>query len=207
MYMSLRLNSAAWLLLLPISVGTLYAQEPSVEQNDSFADARRAGRERSRFIQEKEPASSTVPKSRLDEFAKSIKPILQQSCVHCHGEETQEGNVRIDTLDPDLLNGKDIDWWLEVQAVLSKGEMPPPDETELADADRAKIIEWLSNEIQTASIVRRANGEHSSFRRMTRYEFNYALQDLLGLPYNFAKDLPPKRTRRTGSRTVPICCI
>jgi len=144
------------------------------------------------------PNITAFPKPNSDEFARSIKPILENACVQCHGGETQEGNVRIDTLNPDLVHGDDIDWWLEVQAVLSNGEMPPPDEAELADADRAKIIEWLSNEIQVASIVRRASREHSSFRRMTRYEFNYALQDLLGLPYDFAKDLPPEANSEDG---------
>jgi len=33
---------------------------------------------------------------------------------------------------------------------------------------------------------------------MTRYEYNYALQDLLELPYNFAKDLPPEATSEDG---------
>ena len=33
---------------------------------------------------------------------------------------------------------------------------------------------------------------------MTRYEYNYALQDLLGLPYNFAKDLPPETPSEDG---------
>ena len=60
------------------------------------------------------------------------------------------------------------------------------------------VIEWLSSEIQVASLVRRASGEHSSFRRMTRYEFNYALQDLLGLPYDFARDLPPEANSEDG---------
>ncbi|MFN9973663.1 MAG: DUF1587 domain-containing protein, partial [Phycisphaerae bacterium] len=27
---------------------------------------------------------------------------------------------------------------------------------------------------------------------MTQYEYNYALQDLLGVPWNFAKDRPPE---------------
>ena len=156
------------------------------------------GRERSTFRKHQVAKIAVSPKPNLDEFARSIKPILEKACVQCHGAEAQEGNVRIDTLNPDLLHGNDTDWWLEVQAVLSNSEMPPPDEVKLSDADRAKIIEWLSSEIQVASIVRRASGEHSSFRRMTRYEFNYALQDLLGLPYDFAKDLPPEANSEDG---------
>jgi hypothetical protein len=53
---------------------------------------------------------------------------------------------------------------------LSNGEMPPEDETKLADEDRSRIVEWLSSEIQVASQLRRSEQGHSSFRRMTRYE-------------------------------------
>ena len=135
-----------------------------------------------------------APQPELAAFRKDIQPILEKACVQCHGPDTQEGNIRIDTLDPDLLHGSDVDRWLEIVAVLSNGEMPPPDEAKLADDDRSKLIEWLSSEIQVASAVRRAEQGHSSFRRMTRYEYNYVLQDLLGLPYDFARDLPPEST-------------
>ncbi len=133
-----------------------------------------------------------VPKPKLSQFKKEILPILNKTCIQCHGDELTEGNIRLDTLDPNLQKGADVSWWIEVMAVLSNGEMPPPDETPLSDSDRAKIINWLASEIQVASQVRRAEGGHSSFRRLTRYEYNYALQDVLGLPWNFAKDLPPE---------------
>ena len=139
-----------------------------------------------------EDSANSTPEPDLVTFRQAIQPILNQSCVPCHGPETVEGNIRIDTLDPDFLHGQDVNWWLEVQAVLSNGEMPPPEADELKDDDRSKVVEWLSNEIQTASTVRRATGGHSSFRRLTRYEYNYALQDILGLPWDFAKDLPPE---------------
>ncbi|MEO2026163.1 MAG: DUF1592 domain-containing protein [Fuerstiella sp.] len=139
-----------------------------------------------------------VPKANLAAFRKVVQPVLSQTCVQCHGPETQEGNIRIDTLDPDLLHGKDVDWWLEILAVLNNREMPPADEAELTDVDRTGLIDWLSQEIQVASTVRRATGGHSSFRRMTRYEYNYALQDILGLPRDFAKDLPPEANSEDG---------
>ncbi|MBP89304.1 MAG: hypothetical protein CMJ64_21750 [Planctomycetaceae bacterium] len=139
-----------------------------------------------------------APKPALAAFRKNVEPVLKKNCVQCHGPETQEGSIRIDKLDPDLLHGDDVNSWLEVLAVLSNGEMPPADEAELADEDRSKVVEWLSSEIQVASAVRHAEQGHSSFRRMTTYEYNYALQDLLSLPYNFAKDLPPEANSEDG---------
>lgn len=156
------------------------------------------GAKGSKYLQQLPPVAADVPEANLAAFERTIKPILQLSCVQCHGSETEEGNIRIDTLDPNLLQGDDVDWWLEVLAVLSNGEMPPPDEVELNDVERSTVVAWLSRELQLASSVRRATGNHSSFRRMTRYEYNYSLQDILGLPYDFAKDLPPEPASEDG---------
>ena len=139
-----------------------------------------------------------MPEPALGRFRDEIEPILKAHCVQCHGPEKSKAHLRIDTLDPNLLKGADVEWWLEVLTVLGNSEMPPPDKSELPDEDRASAIDWLSSEIRMASIMRRATGGHSSFRRMTRYEYNYALQDLLGLPWNFARDLPPEAHSEDG---------
>ncbi|QDT05395.1 hypothetical protein K227x_37950 [Rubripirellula lacrimiformis] len=169
-------------------------------QQPTLADLKSTGLERSRFKdfsagnrrQATGSAQSQPLQANLSGFESTIKPLLEQNCIDCHGPDTTEGNIRIDTLDPDLVNGADTDWWSEIFAVITKGEMPPPDDGDLSEADRLQLTEWLSTELQTASIVRRRSGDHSGFRRMTRYEYNYALQDLLGLPWEFADDLPPE---------------
>lgn len=173
--------------------------ETEVNKAPTLAEVKAAGAKQSRFRSLKpQSVSSETPQPNLAAFKKYIQPILQQTCVPCHGPDAQEGNVRIDTLDPNVLHGADVDWWLEIMAVVSNGEMPPADEGTLADKDRSKIVDWLAGEIQIASQVRRSEKGHSAFRRMTRYEYNYALQDLLGLEYEFAADLPPETASEDG---------
>ena len=109
-------------------------------------------------------AAIEEPKANLEDFRKTIGPVLKAACVGCHGPDKQKAKFRVDTLDPDLLKGKDVSWWLEVQGVLTNGEMPPPDsDVKLADADRVKVIDWLAGEIRAASEARRAEGGHSTF--------------------------------------------
>jgi len=141
-----------------------------------------------------------TPQANLKTFREEIEPVLKKACYECHGSVTAEGEFRVDTLNPDLLHGDDVSWWLEVVDVLSNDEMPPEDGPELADENRSRIIDWLSSEILIASQVRRSEEGHSSFRRMTRYEYNYALQDLLGLELDFAKDLQPDPVSEDGFR-------
>ena len=191
----------AWhcLVMIGLFCYAPFAVGQDSQKPDPLRQARQAGLKGS-LLRSAQTASSDseVLKPSLDRFAKEILPVLRESCIDCHGPDATEGNIRIDTLDPDLFHGGDVDWWLEVLAALSKGEMPPPDEGELSDKNRSLVVEWLTSELHAASTVRRAEGGHSSFRRMTSYEYNYALQDLLALPYDFANDLPPEAISEDG---------
>jgi Planctomycete cytochrome C len=40
-------------------------------------------------------------------YAKDIKPILQASCLRCHGQQRPKGDLRLDNLEGVLLGGKD----------------------------------------------------------------------------------------------------
>lgn len=194
-------------ILFAVMAGVLVAQAPTAEQGPeqrakTFAQLKKEGALRSSYRSEKgaQPANA-VPEPRLAEFERDIKPILVKTCGGCHGPDKQKGNLRLDTLDPDLFGGDDVDWWLEVQAVLTNGEMPPEDDEDdypLSDADRTRVIDWLTTEVQSASTVRRGSAKHTSFRRLTRYEYSYALQDLLGRKFDFGADLPPDPTSHDG---------
>ncbi len=166
----------------------------------SLQDARAKGALRSSYLnQTSQSVSSDTPQANLDAFHNEIEPLLSNNCYQCHGPDKQKGDFRIDTLNPDLINSGDELWWLDVMDVITNGEMPPEDaDFEMADEDRGTIVNWLTKEVQVASQVRRSEEGHSSFRRMTRYEYNYALQDLLGLPYDFAKNLPPETASEDG---------
>ncbi len=175
------------------------AQEAPV----TLETAKEQGRIKSRFLKETKAATNAtdaIPQANLEEFQKSVGPILKKSCLACHGPEKSEGRLRVDQLNPDLLTGPDVERWREVYNALSNSVMPPEDEPEyaLADADRGNIVDWLSGELNKASLVRRNSKVHSSFRRLTKYEYNYALQDLLGLPYSLANKLPPETASEDG---------
>ncbi|MDA7916822.1 DUF1592 domain-containing protein [bacterium] len=174
------------------------AQSPPFSQQ-SLQEARKAGAKNSKYHSPAaHPKFSGPPEPDLVGFHADIQPILAETCFKCHGEKRQKADFRVDTLNPDLFAGEDVAWWLEVSDVITNGEMPPDDEDEMPDAYRSKVIEWLSGEIQGASQVRRSEQGHSSFRRMTRYEYNYALQDLLGLSFDLADDLPPETHSEDG---------
>ena len=186
-------------------LGTAYAilAADGQETPITLETAKEQGRSKSRFLKEtKEAAKATeaIPKANIAFFQESVEPILKKSCLACHGPEKSEGRLRIDQLNSDMLTGPDVERWREVYNALSNSEMPPDNEPEyaLGDANRGFIVDWIGGELNKASVIHRNNKEHSSFRRMTNYEYNYALQDLLGMPYALANKLPPETASDDG---------
>ncbi len=193
------------LLLVLGCAGAIWAADKAEKQEApiSLEVAREQGRAKSRFLKETkaEPnVSDALPTANTAYFHKLVAPLLRKNCIACHGPEKAEGRLRVDQLNPDLLAGPDVERWREVYNALGKSEMPPKDAPEyvLADADRGSITDWLSEELTKASLIRRNSKSHSSFRRLTKYEYNYALQDLLGLPYQLANKLPPETVSEDG---------
>jgi mono/diheme cytochrome c family protein len=190
------------ILMLLSSTGPMLAADVDSSPM-TLEQVRELGRKKTNFLKETKrntKATQAIPKANLSHFQKTIGPILNKKCLACHGPKKSEGRLRVDKLNPDLLTGPDVERWREIYSALIKSEMPPEDEPDfaLADADRANIVEWLGDEMNKASLVRRNNSEHSSFRRMTKYEYSYALQDLLGLPYSLASRLPPETASKDG---------
>ena len=197
-----RLTTAGAMLLVLGGVWTIQAAS-TPETLVSLETAREQGRAKSRFLKDTPQAahaSEVIPKANVAVFQKSVGPMLKKSCIACHGPEKTKGRFRIDQLNPDLLHGPDAERWREVFNALSKAEMPPEDEPDyaLAAADRGRMVDWLSAELNAASVVRRSSQAHSSFRRLTNYEYNYALQDILGLPFPLVDKLPPETTSPDG---------
>ena len=189
-------------ILLALGIACAITVADGQETRITLEAAREQGRTKSRYLKEAKPATDTdaIPKANVADFQKAVGPLLTKSCLGCHGPKKVKGSLRIDQLNPDLLAGPDVEKWREVFNALSKSEMPPKDEPDyaLASADRGKLVDWLSEELNKASLVRRNSKEHSSFRRLTKYEYDYALQDLLGVPYSLASKLPPESTTEDG---------
>ncbi|MGV2335840.1 MAG UNVERIFIED_CONTAM: hypothetical protein LVR18_17555 [Planctomycetaceae bacterium] len=152
-------------------LATVAVSEPPTSPQPDFTAAREAGRAKSMLARRDASAPTattpTAPVADLAGYQQRIAPLLQRSCVPCHGPDTVEGNLRIDTLNPNLLTGPDIAWWLEVSSVIARGEMPPPDAETLTEADRAAIVDWLATQLRAASEVQRAAHSGSAFRRLS----------------------------------------
>lgn len=138
------------------------------------------------------------PKAARAEFEDSVVPVLEMYCTNCHGPEKSKADLRIDHLDPDLVNGESAEHWEEVLNQLNVGEMPPEDEKQPTPKEREILLDWISGQLRHAAEVKRSTGGRSVLRRLTRYEYNNTLRDLLGIEMDYAKDLPSESAAKEG---------
>ncbi len=126
-----------------------------------------------------------------------VAPLFQKHCHGCHGSAKAKGKLRIDQLNPDLVQGTDRDHWRDVLDRLTFGDMPPAREPPLSKENRALMTGWLTQEHRRAAL---AKNQATHFRRLTRREYERTMQDLLGLPIEFSSRLPEDGRSKDGFR-------
>ena len=114
----------------------------------------------------------------LRTFDQEVKPLLRQYCVRCHGREKIEAKIRLDNIDPDIVDGEHFDQWEDIREAFNGGEMPPEDQKQPTPTERELVTRWLDREFKKAKQSGTQN-RRGNVRRLTRYELRYALEDLL----------------------------
>ena len=120
-------------------------------------------------------------------FEADVAPLVEASCVRCHGERTVTP-LNLGRLGFDLDDHETFNAWEKVFDRLEKGEMPPaaapkPDPA-LVDVALGSLKEALTK----ANLAARGKSR-TALRRLTRLEYAYTLQDLLGIDEAAASEL------------------
>ena len=130
-------------------------------------------------------------KSDLEGFQQNVKPLLKKYCVECHGPEKQKGDMRLDNIDPDVVMGRSFDQWEDVREAFNTGEMPPEKKAQPSGAERDLMTRWMDVEFKKAKL-HGSTKKRGTVRRLTRYELQYALEDLLQFPVQKEMNMLPE---------------
>lgn len=134
-----------------------------------------------------------------ESYETHVRPFLSQYCVSCHGPNKQKAELRLDTLDPDMVRGSDTDMWQEVLDLINVSEMPPEESLKQPTRqERQVIVDALTLSLRQAMEAKRSTGGRNVLRRLTAYEYNNTLRDLLHLDLRYVTDLPPEGVAKEG---------
>jgi hypothetical protein len=133
-------------------------------------------------------AAAEIPPG-VDGFAEGIKPFFEEHCIRCHGPDKSKGKLTVHTLDGDLAAGHELERWELILEMIEDGEMPPDDEPQPDDAVRTAVAEWIDAGLR--SYVEQASAETPppTARRLTNFEYQNTMRDILGIDLNFSENL------------------
>lgn len=127
--------------------------------------------------------AAELPTPDVDGFKRTVAPLLAQYCMGCHGADEQNAHVRFDRIAG--FEDSDQQLWAMVHEALVNGEMPPEDEPQPTAAEKQLILNWIIDQA-----TKQATATTGTQRRLNRREFSASLQNLTGLPIDFAAGLP-----------------
>lgn len=123
-------------------------------------------------------------------FVSRVKPFFTAHCVRCHGPEKQKAELALHTIPGDLSRDGNVELWETILERLESGEMPPENEPQPIDADRAAVVKWIESALR--DFVTQASRTQTApmARRLTNFEYENTIRDLLGFELKLIDNLP-----------------
>ena len=111
----------------------------------------------------------------------SVPRFVQRYCMDCHDADTEKGDRNFESL---LKSPDEVGQYQALEEILEQlnlGEMPPKRKrvVQPMDAERRRVVAEITRYLTEVE----AAGKSSStvMRRLTRYEYNHTIRDLLGV--------------------------
>lgn len=134
--------------------------------------------------------------------AQDVPAFVADHCVACHNAERKSGRLDLTALPLKLDDPAVARVWVKVHDRVVAGEMPPPKADQPAEEDRKQFALRLAARITAAEDARVAAEGRATRRRLNRQEYEYAVRDLLGLPWLPLREVLPEDAVAHGFNTV-----
>ena len=128
--------------------------------------------------------------------AEQFQETIHRYCVQCHDGATAEAGLDLNLLASKLSGptmaaiARSRDAWERVAHKLRVQQMPPIGEPRPTPQEHAATLEWLIERLDQIAARDRRPGRTESMRRLTRYEYNNAIRDLLRIEVDASRWLP-----------------
>ena len=121
-------------------------------------------------------------------YERDIRPLLAKKCFECHNTGNPKGDVNLDNYKEQARVIKDGQLWLKVLEQIRTREMPPKSEPRLSEADYNHLLDGINSILQTS--LRQKTPGKVVIRRLGHSEYQYTVQDLLGVSFDARNYFP-----------------
>lgn len=126
-----------------------------------------------------------------------IRPLLQEYCVRCHGEEDPKGDFRLDEYRVTGEVLRDRKEWLKVLEQLETREMPTKGDHP-SEEEYETMIEWVDGTVNGIDWDAIRHPGHVTLPRLTKREYNRTMADLLGIDVSPGRDFSEDGEGKSG---------
>jgi len=123
----------------------------------------------------------------------AVVPLVEASCIDCHDADT-DTPLNFEKIGHDLSDAATFRQWVKIFDRVESGNMPPKKKKRPNPVLKNKALAALKADLSAADLKQQASEGRVPARRLTRLEFEYTLQDILGVRGNLARHLPPENT-------------
>ncbi|WP_158633602.1 DUF1592 domain-containing protein [Tautonia sociabilis] len=123
-------------------------------------------------------------------FRNRIVPLLQTYCVSCHGNQKQRADLNLEAFSDLSTVLQERDRWETIGILVADGDMPPAGtEPRPTEQEVAELSGWVEEALSQVNCDLREPGR-VTIRRLNRAEYNFTVQDLIGVDFRPADDFP-----------------
>ncbi len=123
-------------------------------------------------------------------FAKTVKPLIESSCMQCHNDRLASGSLNLGVfLGPASLT-ESREGWERIIQKLRSGEMPPKGVPQPPAAGVNAMIKFVEDEFERADRDVKPDPGRVTVRRLNRVEYSNTIRDLLGVVFRAERDFP-----------------
>lgn len=123
-------------------------------------------------------------------FAEDLLPLVQTYCVDCHGNELQTEGLNFEQHARGLEAARDPIRWQRALQMIRFQAMPPPDQQQPTDAERARMITALKIVLRRAARSATPDPGRVTMRRLNRIEYRNTIRDLLSVDFDTTRRFP-----------------
>ena len=79
-------------------------------------------------------------------YRKLVAPLIESYCMDCHDNDTSKGDLSLEGIQGNLVDGPDLDHWEKILHQLELGQMPPKKKPQPTTAERHSLVQWIRAE-------------------------------------------------------------
>ncbi len=123
------------------------------------------------------------------------------NCIECHDADSRKGGLDLTSFAWNPSDAASLQKWTKLHDRVARGEMPPKAEDRLPAADLQPFLNSLEKSVFEHQSQEQQKNGRTPLRRLNRTEYEYTVQELLGIRTPL-KRLLPEETPTGGFETV-----